>query len=154
MMNQTAFYLNNTSTSIFTKNSVLPICFVLYLYLYLCLKPQLLPEVHLGSALQSSTYLPKLRTMLSAAASPSWHGSSNMLPSGEHEELLGKQSRSGFKEKCSMAVACTTTAVTWPVVTITKPQPHLLQLRWRKKLYSTNVHRCTNKPVCTTTTVT
>ena len=29
---------------------------------------------------------------------------------------------------------CTTAAFTWPVVKITKPLPHLIQLRWQRKM--------------------
>ena len=40
---------------------------------------------------------------------------------------------STYIHRCTNKPACTTTAVTWPVVTIMKPLPHLLQLRWRQK---------------------
>ena len=34
--------------------------------------------------------------------------------------------------RCTNKPACTTSAVTWPVVKITKPLPHLFQLRWKR----------------------
>ena len=127
-MNQTAYYLSNTNISIFTTNSVLPTCFVLYLYLYLWLQPQFLPEVHKRIGLAAIDKITKVENnvissshaLMAGVQQHAAHklstmmptiGASNLLPIGQLSHILYTSCQTRGEEPTA---TCPPSTLSWP----------------------------------------